>query len=111
MKTIGIASSTESSPIPPQHWPATQAVLPEETLRAINDMHATFNADATGAARCGGQAEEMAVRLPNLEWVIGKRFGDRELFILLDARFANLEDAQGECDRLRQTVMGSILMA
>ena len=111
VKTIGIAASTEASTIPPQYWPATQAVLPEETLRAINDMHATFNADTTGVARCGGQAEEMAVRLPNLEWVIGKRFGDRELFILLDSRFASLEDAQGECDKLRQRIMGSILVA
>ena len=45
-----------------------------------------------------------------VEWVVGKRFGDRELFILLDERFSAVGDAMDEVARLKATVMSSILM-
>jgi len=44
------------------------------------------------------------------EFVFGERFGDRELFILLDARvFGTISEAAAEVTRLKSVVMGSIL--
>ena len=41
--------------------------------------------------------QEICLKTQHDGWVIGRKAGDRELFVLFDAKLASLTDVQGVC--------------
>ena len=41
-------------------------------------------------------------------WLVARRFGGRELYALLDARYATIAEVQSAMRRLRETLLGNI---
>jgi len=98
--------------------PALAAALSPATRAAINDMHAALTSGQSGTAifsPAPGDVQqsatgELALRLSDTLWLAGQRFGDREVYVLVEGRKASIAETLGAVAKLRTTTLGAIVM-
>jgi len=78
------------------------ARLSKEFMRHLCSMHREFNS--------ASEVREICVKTHADHWIIGRRAGEREFFVLLDQKQFSLADANAEVERLSSAFFSNIFM-
>lgn len=82
--------------------PPPLSAAPPEQMRLITRMHSDFGRD--------GEDREIILRSSNDCWVVGRRSDEREFFVILNHRNANLIEINEEIRRLSATHFNNIFL-